>query len=1102
MATITLTVGVGTQQWTPPIQCQVISTLELWGAAGSGARFNGRRATGGGSGAYNRITGPIAVAPLLVGGTVPYQTGAGGPAATVNGNGSNGTATWFSAAGTYFADFGRAGQTTNSGTAAGGIAGAAANCIPTTNAVTGGAGGTCSNATGASGGGASGSANGAGVTAAAVSTAVAGLGATAPSGGGSGGNASITAGSNAQTGTSPGGGGGGMNAAANSGAGAAGQIIITYSPLWPGISTVSALGTPSATARASLAGVAAVPTVSQLNTIPTSTIFIYSIFGGGSQSFTTVTGDVYRLDDQLNAFWTPFGGSEISLGTYDLIGFNTETMAYFANTTVYAQDVRDSTWHIFDPVTHTYSGVVAAPPQLGGIFTYVAGRATINGIATISFSGGVTGPWSSDFSSDFGPLSGGGIDPWSSDFSSDFGPLSSSDGISIIHPSGATQWPGTADIVGVMQPSFTARQIWLLPTTTIAVNAVVAANANPVIHQTSAGIGSTFTIVAIPGYAAINNPWTADFSQDFGPLTGGGTVDPWSVDFSQDFGPLTTTQGVFVIVNSLPISITEATTITQNPVILARGTATVVDTALVTSSVVLSLVGSTNIATTTSVVTNATHSPAGNSIVAGIGNMNASALWIDVDAGPEIVGGAVTVNAAASHTPAGATVFATTGSAALTFASVIDAGPERISGISALTVDATHSPAGLAAVASVSTATVNAIHTPSASTTIALATGVTTSEVVRLVGTASVPVAVTVSQPAALQLYAGPTTISNVGTLTATIVSTWDARATLHLDWLTNVEARYTFAMEWSASTIISDSTVVAATPTIIAPAVPSPVAARTTVSLDAVHAAFGTAAIAGVGNIAVDAILGGNASVTISTAGLLAVDAIHSPTASSGISISSSVGVTEVVDLIAVTSVAALTSISVNAVHASNASLTIPGTVTIQIDFSSSGSSTAAINGLSSLAIDSSHTPDGQAVLPSVVTSNAAETVSLLGAAAVAGTFGLVEADVVRAVGQCEIDNVFSLTPLATLIDTQITIVMTGEGTMEATFGTRAVNQVFIDAQVEVEPDGFIAQFFTSEIDGVSAMVANADYIIPAQPEFTYEYLGDFVIPWIFSNG
>lgn len=232
MATATLTVGSGTQQWTPPADCLVIDLVEIWGPGGSGGKRAGR-VTGGGSGAYVAIPGPIDVSSIKTSGTVPYQTGRGGAAqATASTAGNPGTAkSWFYSSTVFTADLGGGGQTGTSGTVVGGIAGAIANCIPSTWAAkVGGAAGTCSSASGASGGGASGSSAGNGVDSAAVSTAVAGAGATAPAGGGNGGGATITT-TTATSGTSPGGGGGGHNNATNnSGAGADGAIVVTYTP--------------------------------------------------------------------------------------------------------------------------------------------------------------------------------------------------------------------------------------------------------------------------------------------------------------------------------------------------------------------------------------------------------------------------------------------------------------------------------------------------------------------------------------------------------------------------------------------------------------------------------------------------------------------------------------------------------------------------------------------------------------------------------------------------------------------------------------------------------------------------------------------------------
>ena len=236
MATVTLTVGTGTQQWTPTgdqVGC-TITKIELWGPGGSGAH-RPNRVTGGGAGAYNPITVSIVVTTLLVSGSVPYQTGRGGAAkvdATVVGDPGS-AKTWFSAIGTYAADFGLGGLGATTGTVAGGAGGLVANCVPTTNAVAGGNGGTVNIFTGASAGGASGSSAGAGVDGAAITTGVAGGTTTAPAGGGNGGAATITA-VDAASGASPGGGGGAANwtttGGIHSGAGGDGRIIITYTP--------------------------------------------------------------------------------------------------------------------------------------------------------------------------------------------------------------------------------------------------------------------------------------------------------------------------------------------------------------------------------------------------------------------------------------------------------------------------------------------------------------------------------------------------------------------------------------------------------------------------------------------------------------------------------------------------------------------------------------------------------------------------------------------------------------------------------------------------------------------------------------------------------
>jgi len=79
---------------------------------------------------------------------------------------------------------------------------------------------------------------------------------------------------------------------------------------------------------------------------------------------TVTNGDMYRIDGEVNAYWTPAGGAEVSLGDFGDIGFNANQMAFY-NGTVYIQDVRDSIWHTFNPTNQVYSGPVPAPPSAG-----------------------------------------------------------------------------------------------------------------------------------------------------------------------------------------------------------------------------------------------------------------------------------------------------------------------------------------------------------------------------------------------------------------------------------------------------------------------------------------------------------------------------------------------------------------------------------------------------------------------------------------------------------------------------------------------------------------------------------------------------------------
>ena len=87
-------------------------------------------------------------------------------------------------------------------------------------------------------------------------------------------------------------------------------------------------------------------------------------FIGANQSFTdAATGNKFRLDGELNAYETPKGGSEVSLGLKGVIGWNAEKMGD-VNGTIYIQDSRDNSWHTFNG--STFSGAVADPTAGGG----------------------------------------------------------------------------------------------------------------------------------------------------------------------------------------------------------------------------------------------------------------------------------------------------------------------------------------------------------------------------------------------------------------------------------------------------------------------------------------------------------------------------------------------------------------------------------------------------------------------------------------------------------------------------------------------------------------------------------------------------------------
>lgn len=202
----TVTVTSGTE-FVIPDNVYKLNTISCIGGGGSGcagAAANGR--PGGGGGAFAAIV----ELPVTPGTAEPIQIGQGG---VNNTPGNPGTATWFRSNITVNADFGLGGPDSDTLVGVGGLV---ANCIGTFK----NKGGSGAPRNAASGGG-GGSSAGIGIDGV---DAVSATGALAPVGGGNGGNEGLA-------GSVPGGGGGGGHGGLSaSGDGAAGHIVISYTP--------------------------------------------------------------------------------------------------------------------------------------------------------------------------------------------------------------------------------------------------------------------------------------------------------------------------------------------------------------------------------------------------------------------------------------------------------------------------------------------------------------------------------------------------------------------------------------------------------------------------------------------------------------------------------------------------------------------------------------------------------------------------------------------------------------------------------------------------------------------------------------------------------
>jgi hypothetical protein len=256
-----LTTTGSNQTFTSPSDWNNASnTIECIGAGGSGgARDDVQSATGGGGGAYSKISNFYFASPGVS--QTTYQIGIGGTAITMSGagqsaNGNAGGDSWFGAAtcanASVCAKGGGAGQQASGGSVSGGTGGAAASGVGTAK-FSGGRGGNTNGANQATGGGGAagshgdGNAGGDNATQTAGGSGDAGSGGTAGaaggtnggngsewdatdgSGGGGGGKESTTG--TAGSGGNYGGGGGGLDATfgtGTSGAGIQGLIVIIY----------------------------------------------------------------------------------------------------------------------------------------------------------------------------------------------------------------------------------------------------------------------------------------------------------------------------------------------------------------------------------------------------------------------------------------------------------------------------------------------------------------------------------------------------------------------------------------------------------------------------------------------------------------------------------------------------------------------------------------------------------------------------------------------------------------------------------------------------------------------------------------------------------
>lgn len=324
MATVTIT-SPGAGSW---VALGTAVVVEVWGGGASGGPgyiSPGYGGGGGGGGAYSKKA-----YTLTFGQSYNYVVGAGGAAPSGFGvTGNDGADSYFENATSCMAKGGSKGSQGAAGSGgAGGAGGAAASGYGDTK-YSGGDGATGTSLVGGGGGSSAGTdSNG--------NNASGQTGGTAPTAGGAGGDGGD--GASGQSGTSPGGGSGGADAqSANGAVGRDGQLVITYTPLYPDTPTISA--PTSSTGAAPQATFDLTASATHQASAQVKYRWKYSYEGGADQTI----GDTGLVNSGTPETYS-WDTSALDHGTYELkcwaVDAVAQTSAEYDSVTIYIGDVQ------------------------------------------------------------------------------------------------------------------------------------------------------------------------------------------------------------------------------------------------------------------------------------------------------------------------------------------------------------------------------------------------------------------------------------------------------------------------------------------------------------------------------------------------------------------------------------------------------------------------------------------------------------------------------------------------------------------------------------------------------------------------------------------